>query len=89
MQPLVAQALLDEHALEVEESDGEYCVTTKHPMTKEHYISFVAYVHLDKVLLYKLYPEQTPIVRMPRLGRGGELYYYCTKHGLVKHPDKL
>lgn len=41
----------------VEEMDTDYFITFDHPMTKEHYISFVAFVKSDKVLLNRLYPE--------------------------------
>lgn len=47
-----------------------------------HYISFVAYVADDKVLLNKLYPEQTSAVRFPIMRGNGKLYAYCNHHGL-------
>ena len=52
-------------------------------MTKEHYISFVAYVIFDRVHLVKLYPEQNAELRIPIMQRG-DLYIYCNKHGLMK-----
>jgi transcriptional regulator with XRE-family HTH domain len=74
----------DEHispAIKVEEIDLEYFVTIDHPMTKEHYISFAAYVISDKIYFNRLYPEQSPNFRYPML-TGGKLYIYCIKHGL-------
>jgi DNA-binding XRE family transcriptional regulator/desulfoferrodoxin (superoxide reductase-like protein) len=65
----------------VEEIDTDYYVTLDHSMTKEHYISFVAYVKNDKVFLNRLYPEQSPTCRFPIM-TGGKLYIYCVKHGL-------
>lgn len=65
----------------VEEMDTDYFVTFDHPMTKEHYISFVAYVKSDRVFLNRLYPEQSPACRFPIVS-GGKLYVYCIKHGL-------
>jgi desulfoferrodoxin (superoxide reductase-like protein) len=50
-------------------------------MTKEHHIAFIAYVNCDRVLLVRLYPEQSPEVLLPAL-YGGRYYFYCTKHGL-------
>ncbi|HBI71562.1 MAG TPA: hypothetical protein DDY59_00015, partial [Lachnospiraceae bacterium] len=56
--------------------------TFDHPMTKEHYLSFVAYVKSDRIFLNRLYPEQSPSCRFP-ITTGGKLYVYCIKHGLV------
>lgn len=65
----------------IEEMDTDYFITFDHPMTKEHYISFVAFVKSDSVLLNRLYPEQSPTSRFPVI-TGGKLYVYCIKHGL-------
>lgn len=66
----------------VEEIDTDYFITVDHPMTKEHYLSFAAYVKSDKVYLNRLYPEQNPAFRFPVI-KGGKLYVYCVKHGLM------
>lgn len=64
------------------ENDGyELYIHLNHPMEKQHYISFVAYVSMDKILFTKLYPEQTPELRVPYIGRGS-VYVFCTQHGL-------
>ena len=76
----------DNHKISVEEVENDYYVEIDHEMTKEHYISFVAYVTYDRVLLVKLYPEQSPTVRFPRLcGKfeRGKFYIYCNQHGLL------
>lgn len=65
----------------VEEMDTDYFITFDHPMTKDHYISFAAFVKSDRVLLNRLYPEQSPTCRIPVI-TGGKLYVYCSKHGL-------
>lgn len=52
-------------------------------MTKEHYISFIAYVTNDRSEIVKLYPEQTIEVRFLRRGKG-IIYAYCNKDGLIK-----
>lgn len=70
----------------VEEIDTDYFVTFDHPMTKGHYISFVAYVKSERVFLYRLYPEQSPSYRFP-ITTGGKLYVYCIKHGLLVYSD--
>lgn len=76
----------DNHKISIEEVENDYYVEIDHEMTKEHYISFVAYVTYDRVLLIKLYPEQNPTVRFPRLcGKfeRGKFYIYCNQHGLL------
>ena len=49
------------HTLCVTDSDGDLYVTVNHPMTKNHYLSFLAYVTSDRVELLKLYPEGRPM----------------------------
>ncbi|MDY4953430.1 MAG: helix-turn-helix domain-containing protein [Candidatus Onthomonas sp.] len=71
------------HAIRVESIENDYYVTLDHPMTKEHYLSFAAYVTSDRIQLQKLYPEQSPAARFPRQGHG-VLYVYCNRHGLFK-----
>ena len=72
--------------MSAEESDTDYYVTLDHEMSREHYILFAAYVHDDRVLLNRLYPEQSPAFRLPMTKGGGDLYLYCTRHGLQKSP---
>lgn len=71
------------HKLNIERIENDYYITFSHPMTKEHYISFFAYVRSDGVLMIKLYPEQGGEVRFP-LMFGGKLYFYCTQDGLFE-----
>lgn len=73
----------EDHTLQTTQVENDYYITFNHEMTKEHYISFIAYVMFDRVHLVKLYPEQNAEVRIPIM-RKGELYYYCSKHGLMK-----
>lgn len=71
------------HKLHPETVDNEYHVTMDHPMTKGHYISFIAYVTSDGAEIVKLYPEQDISVRFRKKGHG-ILYAYCNRHGMVK-----
>ena len=73
----------DEHIIKVSEIEDDFYIELNHEMTKEHYISFVAYVRFDRVLNIKLYPEQDATVRFPKM-YGGKIYYYCNKHGLFE-----
>ena len=87
LQPLVANSPDKDHQVSVEKIENDFYITLYHAMSKEHYISFAAYVTYDRVLLIKLYPEQDPTVRFPQM-TGGILYVYCSAHGLIKY-DKL
>ncbi len=71
------------HTLSIEKIEDDYYITFAHPMTKEHYISFVSYVRFDRVLTARLYPEQGGELRFPQM-RGGKMYYYCNTHGLFE-----
>lgn len=71
--------------LSVELIDNEYFVSSPHPMTKEHFISFVALVTGDSMILRKQYPEWDLQLRIPRMGHG-LLVWYCTEHGLFYQP---
>ena len=70
-----------EHAVTIEAVEDEHFITVQHPMTKQHFISFVAYVTTDRMQLVKLYPEGNAETRMQLRGRG-YLYWYCNRHGL-------
>lgn len=78
---LTAKPEDEEHKIHVDVVDDEYYITIGHEMSKDHYLSFVAYVSYDRVLVVKLYPEQDAAVRLPRMRRG-KLYVYCNQHGL-------
>ena len=80
---LEAEEADEEHALTVENVEDEYFVSVRHEMTKEHYISFIAWVTGDRLQLVRLYPEGNAETRLQRRG-SGELYFYCNRHGLFK-----
>ena len=80
---LEAEAAEEHHVVTVEAVEDEHFITGHHPMTKEHYISFIAYVTTDRVQMVKLYPEGNAQTRLQLRGMG-ELYYYCNRHGLFK-----
>ena len=61
----------------------EHYLSLHHPMTREHFISFLAYVTTDRVQVLKLYPEQEAEGRFLRRGPG-KLYAYCNRHGLFE-----
>ena len=73
----------EEHPITIENVEDEHFITVSHPMTKQHFISFVAYVTSDRMQLVKFYPEGNAETRLQLRGRG-LLYYYCNRHGLFK-----
>lgn len=79
--PLEAEDPDDGHALRREAVEDEWLVSLDHPMTKEHYISFLAWVSTDRLELVKLYPEGPAAARLRCRGMG-RLYAYCSRHGL-------
>ena len=81
--PQSAEEIDGEHAVTIEKIEDECFVTINHDMTKEHFISFVAYLTYDRVQFVKLYPEGNAETRLNIRG-GGYLYIYCNKHGLMK-----
>ena len=81
--PLEAEEADEEHMINIEPVEDEKFITVSHPMTKQHFISFMAYVTTDRMQFIKLYPEGNAETRMQFRGRG-YLYIYCNKHGLMK-----
>ena len=83
LEPLAARQEDELHKMAVSEVENDFYIMLQHEMTKDHSISFVAYVSPDRVLFIKLYPEQAAEARFPKM-YGGDLYYYCNQHGLIK-----
>lgn len=79
--PLEAEETDDEHVISVENIEDEFYVTVDHPMTKEHYISFLAAVSDQDIQLVKLYPEGNAECRF-RKSCVRKIYAYCNRHGL-------
>ena len=80
---LEAEETDEEHLLRIEDVEDEHFVTVEHPMTKQHYISFIAYMTTDRMQLVKLYPEGNAETRIQPRGRG-YLYLFCNRHGLMR-----
>lgn len=67
--------------LSVEIIENEFFISANHEMTKEHYISFVALITHDTLILRKQYPEWDLQACIPFFAHG-QLVWYCTRHGL-------
>ena len=81
--PLEAEEADSSHILSITPVEDEHFISFAHPMTKQHYISFVAFVTSDRVQLVKFYPEGNAETRLQLRGFG-MLYWYCNQHGLFK-----
>ena len=75
---------VDKSQIIITEIEDDFYIEFHHEMTKEHFIQFVAYANMDRVLTIRLYPEQEASVRFPRM-RGGRLYSFCNQHGLFEY----
>ena len=87
LEALKAQAPDDVHEAVIDFVEDELYVTFSHEMTKEHYLSFVALINYDRVILIKMYPEQEAAVRLPKI-RGARIAYGCINHGLFEIKTK-
>lgn len=79
--PLQAQKSDNENQLDITLSDSEWYVTSKHPMQREHYISFIAFLTGDTLIVKKQFPEWGLETRLPFFAHG-TLLWYCNRHGL-------
>ena len=80
---LEAEEADDDHTVTVESVEDEHFITVHHPMTKQHFISFLAFVTSDRIQMVKLYPEGNAEARLQLRGMG-LLYYCCNQHGLFR-----
>ena len=84
--PLEAEIAEDSdtaHTIKIYLVEDEYYVTLDHPMTKEHYISFIAAVYDNGVQFAKLYPESAAEARF-KISRVKFFLAYCNHHGLFR-----
>ncbi|MBR0406007.1 MAG: helix-turn-helix domain-containing protein [Eggerthellaceae bacterium] len=71
------------HMISMEQVEDELFVQVDHPMTKRHYISFLAAVSPDRVQLVKTYPESNAEARF-KIDQVSAVYAYCNKDGLFR-----
>ena len=80
--PLEPRKADSKDKLNVSDTGGELYITADHEMTKDHYISFLAYVNDSSVMIFRQYPEWTMQATLP-VFRSGRLVWYCSKCGLL------
>lgn len=76
------------HKICLEKTEDEYYVSSNHPMTKEHYLSFFAAVSDSGIQFAKLYPESDAQARFKVDGIKW-IYAYCNHHGLFRVKAKI
>ena len=81
--PLEPEAAEADHSIRVEIVEDEYFVSMDHPMTKEHYLSFLAAASDQGIQFVKLYPEGGAEARF-KMNRVRYLYAFCNRHGLFQ-----
>lgn len=82
-EPLEAETIeaVEGHAISIERIEDEYFVSLNHPMTKDHYISFLAALSDQGLQLVKLYPEGPAQARF-KIAGVRRIYACCRLHGL-------
>jgi len=80
---LEAEDFDENHELRMEKVEDEHFLAVRHDMTKQHYISFLAFVSCDRIQFVKLYPEGNAETRFQLRG-SGYLYAFCNRHGLMR-----
>ena len=81
--PLEPEPADEGHPLRAEAIEDEIYVSVDHPMTKAHYISFLAAVSDRGTQILKLYPEGSAEARFSR-GGVKALCACCNRHGLFR-----
>lgn len=81
--PQEAEETDADHIIRTDIVEDEYFVSMEHPMTKEHYISFLCAVSDQGTQFVKLYPEGNAEARF-KTSRVKYLYAYCNRHGLYQ-----
>lgn len=81
LQPEEAEETDENHKIFIEQVEDEYYVQIEHDMSKQHYISFVAAVSVDKIQMVKLYPQGNAEARF-KMSDVKKIYFYCNRSGL-------
>ena len=85
--PLLAQKAPEgEHLLKVQKMEQDYYVHLQHPMTKEHYIMWIALETDDELILKQLKPEDEPKAEfVVDENKKITAFAYCNLHSLWKN----
>lgn len=81
LQPEEAEETDENHKIFTEQVEDEYYVQVEHDMSKQHYISFIAAVSVDKMQMVKLYLQGNAEARF-KMNGVKKIYFYCNRSGL-------
>ena len=81
LQPEESEETDENHKIFIEQVEDEYYVQIEHDMSKQHYISFIAAVSVDKIQMVKLYPQGNAEARF-KMNGVKKIYFYCNRSGL-------
>jgi len=79
--PSMPEEADESHSLSIEVVEDEYFVQIHHDMTKQHYISFIAALSMDRIQMVRLYPEGNPEARF-KMNGVTQLLFHCNRDGL-------
>ena len=79
--PLEAEAADAAHTAVCEKIEDELHVSVDHPMTKDHHLTFIAFLNGGRFEFVRLYPEGPAEARFFSRGHG-VVFWYCNHHGL-------
>lgn len=82
LKALTPEKACDEDKLDIKLIENDYYISSDHPMTKDNYISFVALLSGDSIMIRKQYPQWDLQIRIPNFARG-KLVWYSTHKGLL------
>lgn len=81
--PAEAEEAEGEHAITLEQVEDDYYVTLDHPMSKGHFLSFMAYLTTDRGAAPKDLSGAGGGGSLPPSGTG-QILAYCNRHGLFR-----
>ena len=79
LERLEARKAEDGEKLILEEVEDQWYITSRHPQSKEDYISFIALLSSEHLDFTRLYPEWEIGIRIPRKSLGRLLFYSSSK----------
>lgn len=82
--PNTTEAAFEKHLPVYQKEEDKIKVTVgevEHPMTSDHYITFIAQVADNKINMIKLTANDKPTAVFPYI-KDSKLYEYCNLHGL-------
>ena len=79
LDPLPLKKAEEQEKLQIEKIEDEWFIQADHPMTKENYISFIAFLSGGSLHILRQYPEWDLQVRLPARGHGRLIWFSTTK----------